>query len=140
MKKTGAKLVWASTTPIPDDPARKQTAASIVERNRAAAQIMQKYGIVVDDLFTAVTPHLKKMQNPNDVHFNADGYEFLGQRVGEAILEALKLGSGQKQLPHAPLPRVGEGRVRGNAVKDFTQLGLGVSIGVVFVCGSWMRW
>ena len=37
MKKTGAKLVWASTTPIPDDPAKKQTAASIVERNKAAA-------------------------------------------------------------------------------------------------------
>ena len=26
-----------------------------------------------DDLFTAVTPHLEKMQNPNDVHFNAAG-------------------------------------------------------------------
>jgi hypothetical protein len=31
-------------------------------------------------------------------------------------------------------------RVRGNAVKDFTRLGLGVPVGVVFVCGSWMRW
>jgi hypothetical protein len=57
MKKTGAELVWASTTPIPDDPANKQTAASIVERNEAAAQIMQKHGIAIDDLFTAVTPH-----------------------------------------------------------------------------------
>ncbi len=85
MKKTGAKLVWATTTPIPDDPAKKQTAASIVERNEAAAQIMQKHGVVTDDLFTAVTPHLEAMQNPNDVHFNAAGYKFLGQQVGKAI-------------------------------------------------------
>jgi lysophospholipase L1-like esterase len=90
MKKTGAKLVWASTTPIPDVPEKKQTAASIIERNKAAAQIMQKHGVVIDDLFTAVTPFLAEMQNPNDVHFNGAGYEFLGQRVGEAILEALK--------------------------------------------------
>jgi hypothetical protein len=90
MKKTGAKLVWASTTPIPDDPAKKQTAASIVERNKAAAVIMLKHGVAIDDLFTAITPHLEEMQNPRDVHFNAAGYEFLGQRVAEAIVEVLK--------------------------------------------------
>ncbi|MBC8870299.1 MAG: SGNH/GDSL hydrolase family protein [Planctomycetes bacterium] len=90
MKKTGAKLVWASTTPIPDDPAKKQTAASIIERNEAAAQLMQKHGVATDDLFTAITPHLETMQNPNDVHFNAAGYEFLGQQVGKAIEDTLK--------------------------------------------------
>lgn len=90
MQKTGAKLLWASTTPIPDDPARKQTAASIVQRNRAAAELMARHGIAVDDLFTAVTPHLAEMQNPGDVHFNAKGYEFLGQTVAAAIEQALK--------------------------------------------------
>ena len=38
--QTGAKLIWASTTPIPDDPAKKQSAVSIVERNTAAAALM----------------------------------------------------------------------------------------------------
>ncbi len=90
LKKTGAKLIWASTTPIPDDPAKQQTAASIVERNEAAAQIMEKHGVATDDLFTAVTPHLETMQNPHDVHFNAAGYEFLGQQVGQAIEARLK--------------------------------------------------
>lgn len=90
MKQTGAKLVWASTTPIPDDPPKKQTAASIVERNRAAAELMQKHGIATDDLFAAITPHLAEMQNPNDVHFNAMGYEFLGQTVAASIDTALK--------------------------------------------------
>jgi lysophospholipase L1-like esterase len=89
MEKTGTKLVWASTTPIPDAPSKKQTAASIVERNEAAAAIMAKHNIAIDDLFTAVTPHLERLQNPNDVHFNAAGYEFLGKRVAESIKEAV---------------------------------------------------
>jgi len=90
MKKTGAELIWATTTPIPDDLAKKQTAASIIERNEAAARIMQKHGVVTGDLFMAVTPHLETMQNPNDVHFNGASYEFLGQQVGKAIEEVLK--------------------------------------------------
>lgn len=89
MKKTGAKLVWASTTPIPDDPAKKQTAASIVERNLAAAELMRKHGVAVNDLFTEITPRLAEMQYPNDVHFNASGYDFLGGTVAGAIEASL---------------------------------------------------
>lgn len=85
MKKTGAKLLWASTTPIPDDLPKKQTAASIVEKNAMAAELMRKHGIVTDDLFAAITPHLAEMQNPNDVHFNAKGYDLLGETVAKAI-------------------------------------------------------
>ena len=90
MKKTGAKLVWASTTPIPDSADGKQKAASIVERNAAAAKVMAAQGVSTDDLFAAITPRLAEMQNPNDVHFNAKGYDFLGQTVAEAISKALE--------------------------------------------------
>jgi lysophospholipase L1-like esterase len=90
LEKTGAKLIWTSTTPIPDDPAHKQTAASIIEKNALAAEVMKKHGIPTDDLFTAITPHLAKLQNPNDVHFTGEGYDFLGTQVGEAILGQLK--------------------------------------------------
>lgn len=90
MQKTGAKLVWASTTPIPDDAAKKQTAASIVEHNATAADVMKKHNIATDDLFTAITPHLAEMQNPNDVHFNAAGYDFLGHQVATSIEKVLK--------------------------------------------------
>lgn len=85
LQATGARLIWASTTPIPDDLAKKQSAASIVERNTAAAALMAKHGIAVNDLFTAITPRLADLQNPNDVHFNAAGYDFLGARVAEAV-------------------------------------------------------
>lgn len=90
MAKTGAKLVWASTTPIPDDAPKQQTAASVVERNQLAAKIMEKYGVKTDDLFEAITPQLATLQNPNDVHFNGAGYEFLGQTVATAVEAALK--------------------------------------------------
>jgi lysophospholipase L1-like esterase len=90
MKKTGAKLIWAATTPIPDDPPKKQTAASIVERNAAAAALMQKQGVAINDLFGFITPHLAKVQPPNDVHFNGEGYDLLGKQVAAAIQRALK--------------------------------------------------
>ncbi len=90
LRQTGAKLVWASTTPIPKNEAKKQTPESIVERNAIAAGVMQRRGIPIDDLFAFITPHLATAQNPNDVHFNAKGYELLGGQVAEAVLASLK--------------------------------------------------
>jgi lysophospholipase L1-like esterase len=89
LEKTGAKLVWASTTPIPDNPAQKQTARSIVEQNALAAEVMRKHGIPTADLFAAITPRLADLQNPHDVHFTGAGYEFLGAQVAAAIRAAL---------------------------------------------------
>jgi acyl-CoA thioesterase-1 len=89
LTKTGAKLVWATTTPIPDVPAQTQTAASIVERNAAAAAFMEKHGVAIDDLFTFITPRLAEAQLPNDVHFKPEGYDLLGGQVAESIRAAL---------------------------------------------------
>jgi lysophospholipase L1-like esterase len=90
MKKTGAKLVWASSTPCPDTKNGQYKSAPILERNTAAAEVMKKHGIAIDDLFTAITPHLATMQNPDDVHFTGQGYDFLGETVAKAIEAALK--------------------------------------------------
>jgi lysophospholipase L1-like esterase len=87
---TGAKLVWAATTPIPDVEKTKQTAASIVERNAVAAEVMKEKGVSVNDLFAAMTPHLGEYQPPADVHFTAAGYDFLGAKVAAAIEAGLK--------------------------------------------------
>jgi lysophospholipase L1-like esterase len=90
LEKTGAKLVWATTTPIPDVPAQNQTAASIVERNAAAAAVMEKHGVAIDDLFAFITPHLAATQLPDDVHFRPEGYDLLGGQVAIAIRAALE--------------------------------------------------
>lgn len=93
LRKTGAKLVWASTTPIPDDPAQKQTAASIIERNQVSAALMKKHQIAVDDLFAAVSPHAAEyLLPPPNVHFKETGYDFLGRQVAAAILTQLPGG------------------------------------------------
>ncbi len=80
MQLTGAELAWASTTPIPDVPGT-YSPESIAPRNAAAASVMQEHGVPIDDLFTAITPHLAEWQNPNDVHFSEPGNEFLGKQV-----------------------------------------------------------
>jgi hypothetical protein len=58
MNKTGATLIWASSTPLPDV-AGKWTAASMIERNAAAAKIMEKHGVKINDLHSAIRPRLR---------------------------------------------------------------------------------
>jgi len=89
LKQTGARLLWASSTPCPDTKDGKYKSAPIPERNTAAAEVMSRHGIAINDLFTAITPHLATMQNPDDVHFTAGGYDFLGQTVAQAIDKVL---------------------------------------------------
>lgn len=88
MEKSGAKLIWASTTPI-----MSRTGArfdDIKNLNTIAAGIMKERKIAVDDLYEYVLPHVKEWQSGDKVHFNAKGNDELGKRVGERILEVLK--------------------------------------------------
>jgi len=85
MQSTGATLVWGATTPIPDVPDKKFSAASIVERNDAAAEVMRQHGVPIDDLYADVQPRLAEFQNPDDVHFNGPGNAFLGQQVANYL-------------------------------------------------------
>jgi len=91
LKKTGAKVVWASSTPIPADwkegPEIKEM---LEEKNEIAARVMKRNGVEIDDLFTFITPHLSETQNPKDVHFNSKGYDMLGKQVAKHIESSLK--------------------------------------------------
>ena len=88
LQKTGAKLMWASSTPLPAQ-SQYGNDAAMVERNTIAARVMQKHNIAVDDLYGHVKLRLADFQNPNDCHFNGPGYDFLGQKVAEEIRAAL---------------------------------------------------
>lgn len=90
MKVTGAKLIWATTTPIPSGdlvPARKF--GEVKEYNAIAAKVMKENGVIVDDLNAHITPELAKLQNPHDVHYKAEGYEFLAKQVAAEIEKVL---------------------------------------------------
>jgi acyl-CoA thioesterase-1 len=91
LKATGAKLIWASTTPVPEgkvSPPRKNT--DVIAYNAVAKKIMDENGIGIDDLYALALPQLDKIQQKVNVHFTSKGSEALAERVAAAIEKALK--------------------------------------------------
>ncbi len=86
LQATGAKLIWATTTPIPDGELNpKRTFDKVPTYNAIANKVMTETGVAINDLNAHITPHLAKLQNPKDVHFNKEGSEFLAQAVAAKI-------------------------------------------------------
>jgi lysophospholipase L1-like esterase len=90
LEQTGARLIWASTTPVPNaevDPPRKNS--DVVAYNLAARRVMDKNGIPINDLYTIVLPRIAELQRPANVHDTDGGYEFLAERVAASVRDAL---------------------------------------------------
>lgn len=85
LKATGARVIWASTTPVAEGGMKDATNADLIARNKIAAKVMQKHCIEVNDLYTWIEPDLAKYQNPNDVHFSNPGYDRLGEQVAATL-------------------------------------------------------
>ncbi|HRJ72507.1 MAG TPA: SGNH/GDSL hydrolase family protein [Terrimicrobiaceae bacterium] len=87
LQKTGARLVWASTTPVPKG-ANGRVAGDEVIYNAAAARVMADAGIPINDLHAAAMekPELQRVEN---VHFTDEGSAHLGEKVAAAIKEQL---------------------------------------------------
>lgn len=88
LKATGAKLIWCSTTPVPEGSAGR-VKDSEIEYNRIAEQIMKENGVAMDDLHALATSRLAEIQLPKNVHFTAEGYKALAQQVATCIEAAL---------------------------------------------------
>jgi len=90
LKATGAKLVWASTTPVPDAPVNPpRSNADVIAYNEVAAKVMAENGIAVDDLYSFALPRLAELQTPANVHFTPAGSKALAEQVAQAIQKAL---------------------------------------------------
>jgi lysophospholipase L1-like esterase len=89
LKKSGAKLFFCTTTPIPDSLAEKYVENSERPYNDAAKRVMQEGGVAVVDLWAAVKPEQDKLQIPRNVHFGEEGSRVLGKEVANAIRPAL---------------------------------------------------
>ncbi|MFG0290127.1 MAG: SGNH/GDSL hydrolase family protein [Rhodopirellula sp. JB044] len=90
LKATGAKLIFATTTPIVADssgPYRAKESPAIY--NRVAVSIMNQHGIEVNDLYAACDGKLDELQLPKNVHFKKAGSEYLADVVAAKIKEAL---------------------------------------------------
>jgi len=91
LKRTGAKLIFATTTPVPAGTASRIKDTEL-PLNAFAVRLMQENSIPIDDLHAYVLPRLAELQNPNDVHFRPVGNEALADAVAASIRAAL--------LPH----------------------------------------
>ncbi len=117
LKATGARLIFATTTPVPAGAANPLREPDAPPRyNAAARKIMESNGIRVNDLFALCEPQLQKLQLPKDVHFNADGCKVLAEQVAAVIKEELAAGVAplnpqpaaqtQETLPHKWIPSI----------------------------------
>jgi acyl-CoA thioesterase-1 len=86
LEKTGAKLIWADTTPVPDG-AKGRVPSDVAKYNAAAERVMTAHHIPTDDLNAVATAHLD-LQNPHDVHYKPAGYRELAKSVVESIEKA----------------------------------------------------
>ena len=89
LKSTGAKLIFATTTPFPEAVAPLRIPSDVVKYNFAALEIMSAYGIAINDLYSFSLPRLKEIQRKRNVHFLPRGYQALAGEVAASILNAL---------------------------------------------------
>ena len=90
LRKTGAKLIWASTTPVPEggvEPPREDR--DVVAYNAAAKKIMEENRVQINDLYAFARPRLEDLQVSINVHFTRKGSDALAEQVAAAVLTAL---------------------------------------------------
>jgi acyl-CoA thioesterase-1 len=100
MEKTGAKLIWATTTPAcpaAEVTMKQRFKTEVVippeaqaKYHEAALAVMKKHGVQVNDLYQAILPNMAEYSvSPDDVHFHAEGSAFLAQQVALVLENAI---------------------------------------------------
>ena len=91
LKKTGSILIFATTTPFPDQPEGPLREIPDLEKyNEAAVRVMKKHQVEINDLHSFVLPRMAEIQKPNNVHFTEEGSKVLAEEVARHILKSLK--------------------------------------------------
>lgn len=85
-----AKLIFATTTPVPEN-ARGRYKGDSIKYNKAALEVLASYpNIVVNDLYAFTVPHHKKWaQEAGNVHYNELGFTQQGKEVAGIIADNL---------------------------------------------------
>jgi acyl-CoA thioesterase-1 len=89
LRQTGAKLIFASTTPVPEANAAKYVKDSELPYNVVARKVMAEEGVTWNDLWAAVKPRQAELQGKRDVHFMPSGSAVLAKNVAAAIAREL---------------------------------------------------
>ena len=88
LKKTGAKLIWCSTTPVPNGSAGR-VPGDEVKYNAVATKVMKEEGVETNDLYAFAKPQMDKIGLPANVHYSDSGSAVLASRVAAVIEAAL---------------------------------------------------
>lgn len=90
LKETGAKLVFATTTVVPEGEAGR-VVGDDDKYNAAALRVMARYGVEINDLHAlSKTFGPELFVGPDNVHFKPEGSEKLAAQVADSIKAALK--------------------------------------------------
>ena len=90
LRKTGARLIWANTTPVPlADMRPTRYPEDVIWYNNVAEKVMKQNNIEIDDLYGFALPQLDNIQRPKNVHFRDAGSKVLATKVAETINQAL---------------------------------------------------
>jgi len=91
LKKTGARLLFVTTTPVPEGKlSPMRIPGDEVVFNEAALRVMKKHKIPVVDLYAFAKPRLAEIQGTANVHFKKEAQALLAEVVAKAIEEQLK--------------------------------------------------
>ncbi|WDE97606.1 sulfatase-like hydrolase/transferase [Lentisphaera profundi] len=96
LKKTNAKLIWGSTTFVPEAEAGRFQKDNI-RYNVAASEVMLENDILINDLFTTSKNFPEKLTNKGDVHFKPKGSQKLAIQVVNTIKTLLPTQSNKVQ-------------------------------------------
>ena len=108
LKKTGAKVIFATTTPVHDDkqyfegpmpPAHKND--DIIKYNQAVLEAFKDEEIVINDLFSLIYSEKEKYLSDDMIHPNNEGAEVLGKAVADAIMSLGNVENPNKNIKAA---------------------------------------
>lgn len=89
LRGTGAKLVWATTTVVPEHEAGRRVGDDS-KYNSVAARVMKRHAVTINDLNQiSRTFDADQMKGVGDVHFTTKGYQQLASQVVRSIRSVL---------------------------------------------------
>ncbi len=90
LRATNAKLIFATTTPYPEDPGGPLRDAGLSAKyNEIAVPIMHRNNIAVNDLYSFLLPRMTELMPPRNVHLTPAGSLELAKQVVKHIQKAL---------------------------------------------------
>ena len=89
LKETTAKLLFVTTTVVPENSAGRKV-EDPAKYNEVAVSVMKKNGIQVVDLYSASLSIHPQNSKPGNVHYTDKGYELLAEELVKSIKSLLK--------------------------------------------------